>query len=426
MSLLQLASGRGLEAGEAREGKEMAKTVVLIGTLDTKGVEFGYVRDKILEQGCHVIVVDVSMLGEPLLERDISREQVAEAGGSKMEEIAALHEGEAVELMAKGAAEVVKDLYRSGKLDGILSLGGSMGTSLATAAMRALPFGVPKVMVSTVAAWDTRPFLGAKDITMIPSIVDIRGLNRITKRMLATAANAIVGMVAGDPGPFASDRPLIGVATRGNLMPCVDVFCDILGGKGYEVVIFHAVGSGGRALEEGIEEGLFAGVFNLVPAEVTDHLFGGFLDAGPDRLETAGRKGIAQILAPGNAMWISFPGVHNIPERFKGRKPYVHNPALAAVRASKDEIALVGRVIAEKLNRAMGPTAVLVPTKGFATRVEEGEEFYDPDADSVLIEALRSHLNSAIGFVEVDAHINDRLFAEKAALLLDELMQKQG
>ena len=404
----------------------MTKTVVLLGTLDTKGVEFGYVRDRLLEQGCKIVVVDVGMLEEPSLEPDITHEQVAQAGGSSMQEIVALKEGEAVDLVAKGAAEIVKVLYRSGKLDGILSLGGSMGTSLATAAMRALPFGVPKVMVSTVAAWDTRPFLGTKDITMIPSVVDIDGLNQITKRMLARAASAIVGMIAGDPGPPASARPLIGVAMRGNLIPCVNAFRDIVEGKGYEVVVFHAVGSGGRALEEWIDEGLFAGVFDLCPAEVTDNLFGGFLDAGPDRLEAAGRNGIAHIVAPGHVQWISLADVQNIPQRFEGRKARVHNPAIASIRANKDEMVLIGRVIAEKLNKATGPTAVLIPRMGFTLADWGGEEYYDPEADSALVEALRSHLRPGIDFVEVDAHINDKLFAETAANLLNELMHRPG
>ena len=213
---------------------------------------------------------------------------------------------------------------------------------------------------------------------------------------------------------------------RGGLIPCVNAFRDIVEGKGYEVVVFHAVGSGGRALEEWIDEGLFAGVFDLGPAEVTDNLFGGFLDAGPDRLEAAGRKGIAYIVAPGNVQWISFAGVQNIPQRFEGRKARVHNPAIAAIRANKDEMVLVGRVIAEKLNKATGPTAVLIPRKGFTLADWGGEEYYDPEADSALVEALRSHLRPGIDFVEVDAHINDRLFAETAAILLDELMHKAG
>ncbi len=405
------------------EEKGMQKTIVLLGTLDTKGIEFGYVKEKIIEQGCRVIMVDVGMLGEPSLETDITSEQVAQAGGSSKEEIVCLEEGQATEIMGKGAAKIVQELYRSGKLDGILSLGGSMGTALATAAMRSLPFGVPKVMVSTMAASDTRPYLGTKDITMIPSVVDILGLNRATRRILAIAASAVAGMVSGDPGHIVSDKRLIGLTTRGDLMPCVYACKDILEQNGYEVVMFHAVGSGGRALEEWIGDGLIEGVFDLVLGEVTEHLFGGILDAGPNRLEAAGRQGIPCLATPGNAQWITFRGAQNIPQHLVGRKTWFHNPAIAGVRASKDEMALVGKVIAEKLNKGNGPTAVLFPKRGFA-RAREGEELYNQEEDSALFEALRSHLRPGIDFVEVDAHINDRLFAETAANLLNELIHR--
>ena len=406
----------------------MEKTIVLLGTLDTKGLEFGYAREKIIEKGCHVIVVDAGILGKPLLEPDITREQVAEAAGLRIEDVASLGDLEkAIEVMSQGATAIVLQLYQSGRLNGILSLGGTTGTSLVTAAMRALPVGVPKIMVSTVAAWDTRSYLGAKDIIMIPPVTDILGLNRITKRMLATAAGAIVGMVLADPGPLPAEKPLIGVTLHGDIMPCLNVAKEILEARGYEVIVFAAVGTGGKALEEWIEQGLIDGVFDLVTHEVAVHLHGGLCDSGPYRMETAGRKGIPQVVAPGGIeMALCFNPSQGIPEHLRARKIYIHNPIVGAVRLNKEEMAAIGKVMAEKLNRAIGPTAVIIPQKGFSGPDIEGNDMYDPDANFAFIEALKKDLKPEIELVELDAHINDKLFAETAATLLDALMHKSS
>jgi uncharacterized protein (UPF0261 family) len=409
-----------------REESGMQKTVVLLGTLDTKGIEFGYVKEKIVEQGCYAVVVDAGVLGKPLLEPDITREQVAQAAGLSIESVASLGaEDKAIEVMSQGAAVIVQELHQSGRLDGILSLGGTMGTSLATAAMRALPVGVPKVMVSTVAAWDTRLYLGTKDITMIAPVTDILGLNRITKRMLATAAGAVVGMVRADPGPLPSDKPLIGVTLHGDLMPCLNVAKESLEARGYEVIVFAAVGTGGKALEEWIEQGLIDGVFDLVTHEVAAHLYSGLADAGPHRLEAAGRKGIPQVVAPGGMeMALLLNPSQGIPEHLRARTVRMHNPVMGGVRANKEEMVILGKVMAAKLNRAIGPTAVIIPRKGFAGPDKEGGDFYDPDANLAFIEALKRDLKPEIELLELDAHINDKLFAETAVTLLDALMHK--
>ena len=402
----------------------MEKTIVLIGTLDTKGAEYGYIRDRIVEQGCRVIVVDVGILGKPLFQPDITREQVAQAAGVSIAQVASSgEEGEAIQPMSEGAVKIVQELHRSGKLDGILALGGSMGTMLGTAAMRALPLGIAKVMVSTQASGDTRPYVGTKDIVMIPSLADIVGLNRITKNVLTVAAGAVVGMVNAAAGPVPSDKPLIGLTLHGDLMPCANSVMELLEQRGYEVVVLHAIGIGGRTLEEWIEQGLLDGVFDLVTTEVLQRMFGGLYDAGPTRLEAAGTKGIPQLVAPGKADIITFDMTQGVPEHLRGRKLSVHTPVRVVARTTKEERAELGRVMAEKLNKAIGPTAVIIPKQGFSAADKEGNDWYDPEANLALIDALKRELKPEIKLVEVDANINDKLFAETAAILLHELMQ---
>ena len=403
----------------------MGKTIVLVGTLDTKGVEFGYVKEKIIEHGHRAIVVDVGVLGSPLLEPDITHDDVAQAAGTTMQDIISQgKEGLAIELMTKGAASIIQGLYHSGKIDGIISLGGSMGTSLATAVMRALPIGIPKVMVSTMASSDTRPYVDTKDIVMIPSIADIVGLNRITERILAIAAGAVIGMAEADPGPIPSDKPLIGLTLHGDLNPGMRSIKAILEAMGYEVIVFAATGSGGKTLEEWIEQGIIDGVFDLVTHEIACYLFGGLCDAGPSRLEAASKKGIPQLVVPGKLDIVSFSVARGIPQRFEGRRPWMHNPDLGVIRLNKEEMTLIGEVVAEKLNKTIGPTAVIIPKRGLSAYGTGWEDFYDAEANSALFEVLQRSLKPEIKVVEVDAQINDKLFIEKATTLFDELMHK--
>ncbi len=399
----------------------MSKTIVLLSTLDTKGIELGYVREQIRAQGYETVLIDVGTLGAPLLEPDIGRERLAEAAGVRAGELAQMRQEDAVELMAEEASKVVQELYRSGRLDGILALGGSMGTSIAGPAMQVLPVGVPKVIVSTVASGDISPYVGTRDIAMISSVADIAGLNRVTRRLLSTAAGAIVGMVGMDPGPLSTDKLLIAASIRGDMSTCLKMVREILEEHGCEVVAFPAVGSGGRALEEWAAEGLLDGVFDLAPAEVAENIFGSLLDAGPDRLEAAGRRGIPQLIVPGGVNHICFSGEDAIPKHFKGRKGgRTHGKSMITVWLSSEEMALVGRVVAEKLNKAIGPTAVIIPKGGFGAGGWEG----DPDRNSAFAEALKKHLKPEVKFVEVAAHINDRMFVENAAALLLELLHQ--
>jgi len=405
----------------------MPKTIVLVATLDTKGAEARYLKEQIEQHCVSTLVVDGGVLGQPQWEAQVSREEVARRGGSTLSQVQALHhEGKAMEVMIKGAARVVQELHRAGQLDGIVSLGGSMGTSLGTGAMRALPFGVPKLMVSTMASSDTRPYVGTKDIAMLYSVADMAGLNRMTRRILANAAGAIVGMVnveqySGQEN--LTDKPLIAISNLGTTEGCARRARSLLEERGYETIVFHTVGAGGRALEECVQEGQIDGVLDISIHEVVDILFDGDYDAGQDRLEAAGRMGIPQVVAPGSIDFIACGEPAKLPERYQDRKMHVHNPAICCVRANAEELKATGRVVAEKLNQARGPVAVVIPRLGFSSFDQEGEVFWEPETDRVFALALKASLKPEIEVIEVEAHINDPLFAETMVEVLDRLMQ---
>jgi len=405
----------------------MPKTIVLVATLDTKGAEALYLKEQIEQHGVRTLVVDGGVLGHPGWEAQVSREEVARRGGSTLSQVQALnHEGKAMEVMIKGAARVVQELHRAGQLDGIVSLGGSMGTSLGTGAMRALPFGVPKLMVSTMASRDTRPYVGTRDIAMLYSVADIAGLNRMTRRILANAAGAIVGMVNVEQyngQENLTDKPLIAISNLGTTEGCARRARSLLEERGYETIVFHTVGAGGRALEECVQEGLIDGVLDISIHEVVDILFDGDYDAGQDRLEAAGRMGIPQVVAPGSIDFIACGDPAKLPDRFKGRKMHVHNPAIFCVRANADELRATGRVVAEKLNQARGPVAVVIPRLGFSSFDQEGGVFWEPETDATFAPALKASLRPEIEVIEVEAHINHPLFAQTIVEVLDRLMQ---
>jgi uncharacterized protein (UPF0261 family) len=403
------------------------KTIVLLGRLDSKGKEYAYVKDRIIHGGFDVIVVDSGTRGAPQFKPDISREEVARAAGVEIQEVVdPTDENKEIQVMMEGASRIAQRLRDSGRLDGIMCLGGSRGTAIGTAAMRALPFGIPKVMVSTIASGDMRRYIGTKDITLIHSVTDIVGLNRMTKRLLAYAAGAVMGAVAADPGYEVSHKPLIAMSSMGGINRAVFSAQRILEDRGFEVVAFHTVGTGGQALEEAIEQGLIDGVLDLVTHEVIDHLYGGYCDAGPARLEAAGKKGIPQVIVPGCLDFIAFSPPEKMPESLRERKVFRHTPEVAIIRANKDEMASVGKTMAEKLNRALGPIVVVVPNQGFSPANRRGKALYDPEADRAFVEVLKRSLKPSIRIVEVDAHINDELFAKQAVDLLCELMQKRA
>ncbi len=400
-------------------------TVVLVGTLDTKGVEYDYLRDRLREHGVAVILVDAGVLDEPIVEPDVTRREVAEAGGANVEQLAAADDrAAALEIMGRGAAEIVCRLHAEGRLNGIAGLGGRCGSSVATAAMRALPLGVPKLMVSTVAAGDTRPYVGVTDVTMMYSVADIAGINRISARIFSNAAAAIAAMASSSTLPLDDGRPMVGASMFGITTPCVASARERLEELGYEVVVFHQTGTGGRSLEELIEAGVVTAVLDVTTTELADKLVGGVCPAAPHRLETAGRLGIPQVVSLGALDFVCMGATEAIPERFSGRTFYRHTPEMTGMRTTPDECAELGRTIAHKLNAATGPTALFVPLRGVSLYATEGQVFHDAVADEALFEALRENVDRArVELHEFDLDINDPEFALAMANRLHDLYE---
>ena len=402
-------------------------TVVLLGTLDTKGAEYGYLRDRLREQGVDVVMVDAGVF-EPQIDADITHDEVAAAAGA---DLAALRDagdrGAAVEAMCRGAAEVVRRLHEEGRLDGFLSrrrlrqlLDRRGGHA------RALPVGVPKLIVSTVASGDTRPYMGAKDVSMTYSVVDISGLNRISERILSNAAGAIAGMAKTIVPQSGEGRPLIGATMFGVTTPAVTRARERLEELGYEVLVFHATGTGGQSMEALARGGFLAGVLDLTTTELADELVGGVLSAGPDRLEAAGELGLPQVVSLGALDMVNFGPRETVPPQFEDRNIYVHNPTVTLMRTTPEECAELGRRIARKLSAATGPTALFVPLKGVSMIATEGGPFHDPAADEALFSALREGLAESVELHELDLDVNDPAFADAMANRLDELISDQG
>ncbi len=393
-------------------------TIAILGTLDTKGVEHGFVADLIRQRGHQTLIIDAGALAAPTLKPDITREQVASEGGIDLPSLVAKRDrGEMVAAMAGAAARVVERLAREGSIDGVISLGGGGGTTIGTTAMRALPIGFPKVMVSTLASGNTAPFVGSRDIVMIPSVVDVAGINRISRPILARAAGAICGMVETKI-PAGEDKPLIAASMFGNTNDCVSVARKILEDAGYEVLVFHATGTGGRTMESLIESGMISGVLDVTTTEWADELVGGILGAGPTRLEAAGKTGTPAIVAPGCIDMINFGPRDTVPAKFAGRKFYQHNPNVTLMRLTKEESARLGEIFAVKLNAYTGPVTVLLPQKGFSVIGEPGKLFHDPFADEAFFQALKHNLKESVPVVEMDCAVNAPEFAQACAAAL--------
>lgn len=401
-------------------------TVVLLGTLDTKGAEYEYLRGLIEQHsGCDVLLIDAGILGEPQVSADVSRHEVAEAAGSAIDSLVAANDrGAAVATMARGAARIVSDLFEQGRVHGILGLGGTGGSSLISEALRALPIGVPKLLVSTVASGDTRPYVGARDITMMYSVVDIAGINRVSARILGNAAAAIAGMAVAYAGSDAEpeEKPLIGATMFGVTTPSVTRAREWLEQRGYEVLVFHATGTGGQSMEALVDGDFLAGVLDITTTELADNLVGGVFSAGPNRLEKAGEKGLPQVVSLGALDMVNFGAMDTVPERFADRNLYVHNPTVTLMRTTPDECAALGRQIAEKLNAARGPVALFIPRKGISAIATEGGPFHDPAADTALIETLLQNLEANVEVHDLDMEINDPQFAEAMASRMAELV----
>lgn len=395
----------------------MAGKVVLLGTLDTKGAEFKFIKDLIEGCGVSTITINAGVKGTPNFAPDISNEEVASAGGVSLQELQQKDDrGLAMDTMTRGAAKVVADLAARKEIAGILSLGGSAGTTIGTTAMQALPVGIPKIMVSTMASGDTRSYVGVKDICMMYSVTDISGLNTISRKILANAAFAMAGMAKGKQPEAEDTKILLGATMFGVTTPCLTQAREYLEQQGYEVLIFHATGSGGRAMEELVKSGFIAGVLDVTTTEWCDELVGGVLSAGPHRLEAAGQTGVPQVVSVGALDMVNFGPPETVPPQFKNRKFYPHNPTVTLMRTTVEENRKLGEIIATKLNASKGPTALFLPLKGVSMIDREGQAFYGPEEDHALFESLRQNIQAQkVELIEMDTDINDPAFARAMA-----------
>ena len=403
----------------------MTKTILIIGTLDTKGLEFAYLRDLIQARGHRTIVLDAGVNGEPGFPPDISAEEVAKTGGASLMELRQKADrGFALDVMSKGAREITARLHEDRKIDGVISLGGSGGTSIATTAMQALPVGLPKLMVSTMASGNVAPYVDVKDITMMYSVVDVAGLNSLSRKIFANAVGAICGMVEQEVTQ-AEDKPLITATMFGVTTPCVTMVREGLEKRGFEVLVFHATGSGGRSMEALISAGFISGVADITTTEWCDELVGGVLSAGPERLDAAAKAGIPQVVSLGALDMVNFGAMETVPEQFKHRTLYKHNASVTLMRTTAQENAELGRIIATKLNQTRVPTALFIPLHGVSMIDAPGQPFHSPEADQALFAAIREHLDtSKVELIEMPNHINDPEFAEAMLVKLTEMLAK--
>jgi uncharacterized protein (UPF0261 family) len=402
----------------------MGKTVVITGSLDTKGIEFAFLKELIEKEGLDTLVVDFGVMREPTFAPDITRQEVAKAGGGDLDILASGgHKDEAMRIMAAGLAVVVRRLFDEGKLDGIIGMGGGGGTSLSTAAMRTLPIGIPKVMVSTLGGGDVSAYAGTRDIIFLPSIVDVAGINRISRAIFTNAAGAIAGMVKMDR-PIIEEKPLIATSMFGNTTLAVERARSLIEACGYEVLVFHATGIGGRTMEGLIADGFITASLDITTTELADEVCGGVLSAGFDRCMAASRAGIPAVLVPGCVDMANFWGMDTIPDKYRSRKLYQWNPNITLMRTNLEENIRIGEMIAKAANSATASVAVLIPLKGVSQLDSPGGAFWDPQADRACFEAIKRNLKPNIPVNELDNNINDPEFADRAAETLLEMLGK--
>ncbi|MCC7421667.1 MAG: Tm-1-like ATP-binding domain-containing protein [Planctomycetaceae bacterium] len=400
-------------------------SVALLATLDTKGPEAAFVRDLLRSFEVPVVLVDTGCIGAPAVTADVSREAIFDAAGTTLSDVVREGDrGKAVTAAATGAARLIAQWHAEGRLAGVLGLGGSAGTTIGTAAMRGLPLGVPKVMVSTLGSGQTRPYVGGKDILMLNAVADISGLNRISRTILGEAARAMAGLVRFPaPAQPSAERPLVAATMFGVTTPCVQHAQRVLEAAGYEVLVFHATGNGGEAMEGLIADGLIAGVLDITTTELADELVGGTLTAGPERLTAAGRRGVPQVISVGALDMVNFGPRQTVPDRFRDRKFHVHNANVTLMRTTPAENRQLGEEIGRKAAGATGPTTILVPLQGVSAIDRAGQSFDDVEARNALFEGLRA-THGNVPLIELDQHINDPAFAEAAAHELLRLMTR--
>jgi uncharacterized protein (UPF0261 family) len=405
----------------------MGNTIAILGALDTKGQEFEFLKNEIEKRGCRTFVINVGVLGTPPFTPDVSAEEVALAGGTQLSDLIQKEDrGEAMAVMTAGSASVVAKYYEAGKFDGIISMGGGGGTVMGTSAMRVLPIGIPKLMVSTIASGDTSAYVGTSDIVMIPSIVDVAGLNRISRTIYTNAAGAICGMVTGEIEKQADEKPLVAATMFGNTTRAVEHARKIIEGRGFEVLVFHATGTGGRTMEMLIDSGFITGVLDMTTTEWADEVCGGVLSAGNERLDAAGKAGIPQVITPACIDMCNFWARDTVPEKYKDRLFYEWNPNVTLMRTTPEENEKMGKIFADKLNAAKGPVVVYVPMGGFSELDFPDKPFWWPEADQAFLDGLRSKLNPDIRVIVMNKDVNDPEFSGKVAQTLLDMLSKGG
>ena len=398
------------------------KTIAVLGTLDSKGEEHAYVADLIRKRGHAALLIDVGSGGPPVIAPDVTREEVAEAAGLDLAPLLAKRDrGECVVAMSRAAPVLLAKLAAEGRIDGVISLGGGGGTAIATAAMRALPLGFPKLMVSTLASGNTAHYLGTKDIVMMPSIADVAGLNRLSRVIFARAAGAICGMAEAE-SDASSAKPLVVASMFGNTTACVTEAKRIIEEAGYEVLVFAATGAGGRAMESLNESGQVAGVLDINTTQWADELVGGVLGAGPERMDAVAKAKVPAVIVPGCLDMVNFGERDSVPEKFAGRNFYIHNSQVTLMRTTAEECAELGRILAEKVNAYTAPATILIPLRAISVISAPGQPFHDPEADGALIKAIIG--NSLQPVEEFDLEVNDPLFARACAERLLDLMAR--
>jgi uncharacterized protein (UPF0261 family) len=404
----------------------MPRTICILGAFDTKGEDHAFLRDEILKLGDKVLTVNIGVLASTtLFPVDIEAKEVLETAGLDLQEIRARRDkAEAMRAFDQSAPKLIRQLYAQGRFDGIIGMGGSGGSSIIAAAMRALPIGVPKVLVSTVASGDVSFYIRGKDITMVPSIVDVAGLNRISRLVYTRAAGSICGMARNEPAHSSEDLPIIAASMFGNTTECVSACVKMLTEKGFEVLVFHATGTGGRAMETLVADGLIEGVLDITTTEWADELCQGVFSAGPERLDAPGQRGIAHLIVPGCVDMANFGAPSTVPEKYRRAKRlfYEWNPSVTLMRTNVEENRRMGEIFAQKANVAKGPVAFLIPLKGVSMLDGDGQQFCDREADRAMFDAIKANLKPEIPVVELDLNINDPRFAAKAVEMMLELL----
>jgi len=402
-----------------------ANVIVVLATLDTKGREAEFLRCRIELHGCRALIVDSGVVGEPAADADVTREEVADAGGVPLPSLLEDPTREkAAPVMAAGATKIVAQMVEKGRVHGILGLGGTQGTTLATAVMRALPYGFPKVMVSTMASGNVAPWVDIKDITMMFSVADILGLNPLTRKILANAAGAVCGAARVEVSLETGDRPLIAVTTVGITTQGAMKAIEVLEDAGYETIVFHAIGAGGRAMEQLMREGIIGAVLDYSTIEVSNQMYGALLAADDDRLTTAGKLGLPQVICPGAIEVLVFGEPETVPAPFNSRTLIRHSPQITDVRLDRDEMVRVAEEVAKRLSYTRNEAVFLVPAAGFDSYSVEGKGFFDPDADAAFVDTLKEKLPDHVRVVEHNTHIEDPEFATEAARQLIALVEK--